>query len=730
MLDHALNYARRGWRVFPIRTASKVPLPPNGRNAATTSESQICAWWQKWPSANIGMLTGAGIAVVDIDNEDGFEELETAHEFPETLEAVTGRGRHMFFRYDAGDLRTKIGFGRGVDIIAERGCVVLPPSVHESGAVYTWDTPDEGPTESLAELPAWIAAAVQHRPRDVQAGAAEVADNTTRYGAAALSSAADIVDKAATGTRNATLYAEACSIGRLIAGGEIVEAEARDVLLEAALGAGLDEVESLRAIAGAFKAGAEEPRNGTRQPAQGEAGHELPGRAAAEEQPQPPLFQVGDEQEVANYVLRIIERDGPTVGDLGALWQYATGEGVWRAIEDDKGRNMVGALWGAQVVRNVDDEGEIETKHWRIGKNTRRNVWDIACEERQTAGFFNDAPAALVFDDCAVTVDASGGVTAHEHSSSFRARVGYPFKFARTACARWLAALAQWFDGDDDGAQKAQLIQEFTGACLFGLAPRYQRAVILFGRGGNGKSTCLDALEAMFPRDAVSHVAPQAMMGNSAEYYLAELRDSRINVVRDMPSTALLQSADFKAAVSGEPLMGRPIGSDPFAFNPKAGHIFGANALPATTDQSTGFWRRWVVVPFFRRFEVARGSEDLARAIVRDELPGMVAWAVEGAANLTARGHYVLPDSHRDAVDAWASNVNPVKAWLEDTCASGAEKWTRFGTLYQNHRDWCQANGVHPVASRKFGERLEALGVERATRKGVKGFRVAALAVN
>ena len=718
MLDHALNYARRGWRVFPIRTASKVPLPPNGRNAATTSESQIRAWWQKWPSANIGMLTGAGIAVVDIDNEDGFEELETAHEFPETLEALTGRGRHMFFRYDAGDLRTKIGFGRGVDIIAERGAVVLPPSVHESGAVYTWDTPDEGPTQPLAELPAWIAAAVQHTPRDVQAGAAEVADNTTRYGAAALSSAADIVDKAAAGTRNATLYSEACSIGRLIAGGEIVEAEGRDVLLEAALGAGLDEVEALRAIAGAFKAGAEEPRNGTRQPTEGEARDELP------------TFQNGDEQEIANFMLERLQQQGPTVADIGALWQYVEPEGLWRPIDDDEGRRKVGRLWGSQVVRGVDENGDVETKHLRIGKNTRKNVWEILCEDQSQRGFFHEAPAVLVFTDCAVTVSHGGGIERHPHSAEFRARVGYPFDFGRIHCPRWLRALEQWFDGDEDKQLKIAFLQEFAGACLFGLAPRYQRAVILYGKGGNGKSTCLDALEAMFPSDAVSNVSPQAMSGNSSEYYLAKLLHSRLNVVRDMPATSLLQSADFKAAVSGEPLMARPIGRDPFAFSPKAGMIFGANALPATTDQSDGFWRRWVVVPFLRRFTVAKGSEDLARAIVREELPGMVAWAVAGAAALTTRGQYVLPSSHMQVMDDWSTSVNPVKAWLQDACTTGADHWTKSAALYANHREWCQANGVHAVSSRKFGERMDACGVDRAVRKGVKGFRTALRLIN
>ena len=708
--------------MFPCQPRGKAPRTKRGHNDATTDEGQIRAWWGECPEANIGLATGAGLAVIDVDDEAGFDDMEAKHgDLPPTLEAVTGSGgRHMFYSCGGDELRSRNAFARGVDLKADGGYIIAAPSVHPSGGLYAWDTSDEGPSDTIAPLPAWVRAVRQaSRPRIKPTTAESVtAEHTSGYGRAALKSASSIVSNAAEGTRNATLYAEACSIGRLIAGGEIVESEGREALLDAALGAGLDEAEAVRAIAGAFKAGAEEPRKGTRKP-EPETRDELP------------TFQNGDEQEVANYLLGVIEQHGRTVADMGQLWQYDTGAGLWSDIPDDKGRRMVGDLWGARVVRGVDeDTGEVETKHWRVGKNTRVNVWNIACDDRATAGYFDQAPSSLVFEDCVMLIDEGGNLRSEAHHHRFRARVGYPFKFSRGECPRWLEALAQWFDGDDDRETKIQFLREFAGACLFGLAPKYQRAVILYGKGGNGKSTCLDAIERMFPPDAVQCVSPQVMTGHSSEYYLAQLRDARINVVRDMPSTSLLQSADFKAAVSGEPLMARPIGKDPFSFSPKAGMIFGANSLPATTDHSTGFWRRWVVVPFLRRFEVAKGTESLADTIAREELPGMVAWAVGGAAMLSRRGNYVLPASHRDAVDAWASNVNAVKAWLEDTCAVGSEKWTKAGALYQNHREWCHLNGVHPVASRKFGERLEALGVSRATRNGVRGFRCAAMAVN
>lgn len=708
--------------MFPCKPRGKAPLTPRGHNDASTDGDQIRRWWGRWPDANIGIATGAGLAVVDVDDEDGLDDLTHAHGgLPTTLEAVTGGGgRHLFFRCD-GELRCRNGFGRGVDLKADGGYVIAPPSVHPSGAPYAWDTDDEGPGDPIAELPAWVRSlrdSNASRPATT-AGAAGTAD-MERVREALAHICPDDYE---------TWIRVGMALHHETGGGADGESLWRawssssskfDDKVQAKKWASFGRGEGRRTIATVFhfarEAGYRPPRP---EAPEASGGDELP------------IFRVGDEQEVANWLLGRIEARGPAVSDQGSLWRYAEGSGLWEEIEDHTGRGMVGALWGAQVVRNVDEAtGEVETKHWRIGKSTRENVWTILRQERTRPGFFDDAPAALMFADRCAVIDDAGGVRFESHRPGFRARVGYPFPFASAVCPRWRDTLAAWFDGDEDGEVKTRFLQEFAGACLFGLAPKYQRAVILYGTGGNGKSTCLDAIEAMFPREAVSHVAPHALMGSSAEYYLAELRGARLNVVRDMPSTSLLQSADFKAAVSGEPLMARPIGSAPFSFTPTAGHVFGANALPATTDQSTGFWRRWVVVPFTNRFEVARGTEDLASAIVRDELPGMVAWAVEGAANLTLRGRYVLPSSHADAVDVWASNVNPVKAWLEEACEVGEGKWTKAAALYQAHRAWCQDNGVNAVSSRKFASRLETLGVERSKRKGDRGFKAATISIH
>ena len=165
LLEAALHYAEQGLLMFPLR--GKKPFTEHGCKDAATDPKIIRAWWSKWPDANIGLPTGTrtGIVVVDVDGETGERSIAAllrAHgPLPETRESQTGRGRHLFFRANDPEIRNDVGkkLGRGLDVRAEGGYVVLPPSVHESGKHYTWtrDIP-------AAPLPDWLFEKFKSRP--------------------------------------------------------------------------------------------------------------------------------------------------------------------------------------------------------------------------------------------------------------------------------------------------------------------------------------------------------------------------------------------------------------------------------------------------------------------------------------------------------------------------------------------------------------------------------------
>jgi hypothetical protein len=160
----ALAYAARGWSVIPIEPRGKRPLVPwlelQSRRAAA---EEIDGWFGRWPDANVGLVTGrvSGLVVVDVDPRHGgagsLERLREAHgPLPLTVEAETGGGgRHLYFAYPGVVLANRVGILPGIDLRADGGCVVAPPSRHPSGRRYRW-APGRGPDEaSLAALPAW-----------------------------------------------------------------------------------------------------------------------------------------------------------------------------------------------------------------------------------------------------------------------------------------------------------------------------------------------------------------------------------------------------------------------------------------------------------------------------------------------------------------------------------------------------------------------------------------------
>jgi Bifunctional DNA primase/polymerase, N-terminal/Primase C terminal 1 (PriCT-1) len=163
----ALALAQKGMAVFPCQPRDKRPATANGLRDATTEPVIIKRWWRSNSDFNVAIATGTipGIFVGDVDGVDAEAELrklEAAHgALPPTVEAITSRGRHIYFRMPPKiDVRNSAGrIAPGIDIRGTGGFVVAPPSVHPSGRRYCWsvdtaDAPADAPDWFLAKITA------------------------------------------------------------------------------------------------------------------------------------------------------------------------------------------------------------------------------------------------------------------------------------------------------------------------------------------------------------------------------------------------------------------------------------------------------------------------------------------------------------------------------------------------------------------------------------------------
>ena len=156
MIDAAQSYVARGWCVFPAPIGEKKSLMSAkndrlGRKWGATCEPEdVVNYWNKWPNANVAIVTGpqSGIWALDIDTpeghaRDGFASLAALvaqhGPLPETLTAESPSGsRHLYFNWpSAGGIRNTNNVpGPGLDVRGEGGMVIAPPSAKPDGRRY------------------------------------------------------------------------------------------------------------------------------------------------------------------------------------------------------------------------------------------------------------------------------------------------------------------------------------------------------------------------------------------------------------------------------------------------------------------------------------------------------------------------------------------------------------------------------------------------------------------
>jgi hypothetical protein len=158
----ALALAQKGFHIFPCRPRDKRPATVNGLKDATTDPDIIQAWWQQQPDNNLAIATGSasGLFVLDIDGLDAeamLRRLEAEHgALPATVEAITARGRHCYFKWPEETVRNSAGkIGEHIDIRGDGGYVIAPPSIHPSGRRYCWSVDSAC---NIANAPGWLLA--------------------------------------------------------------------------------------------------------------------------------------------------------------------------------------------------------------------------------------------------------------------------------------------------------------------------------------------------------------------------------------------------------------------------------------------------------------------------------------------------------------------------------------------------------------------------------------------
>lgn len=241
-LDAAMFYAQNNIKTFPVKRQDKKPLCANGFKSATTDKVVLQEWNKKFSDCNIGIPTGHinNIFVVDVDGEQGIESLNRLELIYGKLDAptvITGKGKHLYFKMPENvELKCSTSkIANHIDIRANGGYVVAPPSIHENRHRYTWE--NFVPNQDFPEAPSWLISLITNAKKQTLP----------------VLSVLEEIASAPEGERNDTLYKRAIS---LIARAKKEFSDMEEIkqnIINAAMLSGLSKGEAIKTFDNALK---------------------------------------------------------------------------------------------------------------------------------------------------------------------------------------------------------------------------------------------------------------------------------------------------------------------------------------------------------------------------------------------------------------------------------------------------------------------------------------------
>ena len=194
-----------------------------------------------------------------------------------------------------------------------------------------------------------------------------------------------------------------------------------------------------------------------------------------------------------------------------------------------------------------------------------------------------------------------------------------------------------------DGRQSLiDLVQEIIGYLLT-TDTEQERVFYLLGKSRGGKGTLIKIIVALVGEGNMEAVSIE---GFADKHWAAPLMDKTLAIITDMNLTNRLgvknAASNIKMLSGRDPVSVRRMYKEAVTYTLPTRVLMAGEYLPDFGEHVTGLANRLLVVPFDVSF-AANPDRSLARRIIRDELPGILNWALEGLARLNARKEFLEP---------------------------------------------------------------------------------------
>ena len=255
------------------------------------------------------------------------------------------------------------------------------------------------------------------------------------------------------------------------------------------------------------------------------------------------------------------------------------------------------------------------------------------------------------------------------------------------------------FCGDQE---TIDLFEEMLGYTLIKSAA-LETAFMSYGDGSNGKSTILDLIKTFLGARNYSSIPLEKL---SARFSTAELEHKLANISDDVNDISIRDNGTIKQLISGKSIQVERKGERPYDMVSYATQIFSCNEIPKSFDNSNGFFRRWIYIPFMARFTPNDKDYDpfiKDKIITAQSLSYLLNKSIEGTSRLLKNKRFTEPAQSLALKEKHRVENSLVLSWIDDEAIDIDIILTKERKeIYSLFSDWCRVSNIKTIPGKMF----------------------------
>jgi len=260
------------------------------------------------------------------------------------------------------------------------------------------------------------------------------------------------------------------------------------------------------------------------------------------------------------------------------------------------------------------------------------------------------------------------------------------------------------------GKEYVKTLYEIIAYCMLPSYPLH-RIFCFIGGGMNGKSKFLELLRRFIGEENVCSTELDTLLNSRFE--VARLHKKLMCQMGETNFSEMSKTSMLKKLSGGDLIGFEYKNKDPFHDVNYAKIIIATNNLPATTDKTVGFYRRWMIIDFPNEFSE---KKDILADIPEEEYEILGVKLLGILKDLLKEKQFHKEGSIEDRTRKYEERSNFLEMFIKNFLEEDLDGFVTKASFAKKFISWCKENKYREMSDTSIGLKMKQLGYE-STRK-------------